>query len=154
MPLLPGPAQIASVAGASRMLGPFSFAFNTPGINNGVVFYTPKVGDFLLTFFVVISAGFNGATPKGDIGTFVGGNTGIYASGNGAFSLTSAATDIANNAGVSGVSQQVIAVGLQFSAANPLLLVVSQDGTKGGAAVGGTTGAAALYMEITTPSVS
>lgn len=50
----------------------FPFAFNTPNILTGAAIYTPTVGDVLLQAWVEINTAWDGTTPLGDFGSFVG----------------------------------------------------------------------------------
>ncbi len=163
-----------STPGAARVLGPFPFAFDTAGINNGHTIWTPAVGDILLDAWISVVTAFDGSTPMGDIGTFTGGQSyGWLASNNAAADLTyadgnSGGIDKAILAqsgapAVDGVFQMTLAgatysSGRQlpgsFISASPIQVVVSQDGTKGGTASGGTQGAGNVYLVIATPSLT
>jgi len=146
--------------------GPLSFAFNTAGLANGVTVYTPTVNDLLLDAWIEIDTAFDGTTPKGDIGTFVGTTSGLFASVSALVDIShadveTAGTGVRVNLVTSAAMSLVMAplvfgsaarpAPARFTATNPLLLVVSQDGTKGGAAIGGTAGAGRLYIVTATP---
>ena len=145
--------------GTPVLRGPFVLNYDDAGLNTGLEFYTPTPGDFVLDVFVVVDTAFDGTTPEGDFG-ITSGFFATFASGNG-FSMAGAAI-AALGAGLlapSSYSDAVTAsaynngagMPLLVSAANPLKVWVSQDGLKGGAAVGGTTGAARLYIVTATP---
>jgi len=160
-----------STPGASRVLGPFPFAYDDAGLNDGIAFYTPTVGDVLFDAWISVTTAFDGTTPLADIGAFgsdVYGwylnitNSGAPVDLTRANSVTDADLEVLLNAsirfggnltavsypswGVPGTSR--------FTSAKPLKIVVSQDGYKGGAAVGGTAGAGAVYLVVATPSLT
>ena len=66
--------------GASIVRGPFSFAYDTPGLTTGVEVYAPSDGEILLFAFPVVDTLWNGTTPQLDVGTFVGTTSGFTAS--------------------------------------------------------------------------
>jgi len=149
--------------------GPFPFTHSTAGLTSGVTLYTPAIGDVIYDIGVSVVAAFNGTTPKADVGTFSGGNSGLFDELAGAVidltAIDAAATDNAGLSLVGGPNWLQAAVGsagagagatyvptpIIVTAANPLLLVVNQTGAKGGSAVGGTTGAGAVYVLTQTP---
>ncbi len=162
----------SSSLGAPVVRGPFSFAFATPGLTAGVAFYTPTIDDLWLDWWIEVDTAFDGTTPFADVGTFLGTTQGTWAatdSPGSAFTLTTAGNEL-GGAGVFGMSgvnspgqNAITAVGdgisnaepffpARFTAANPLKLVVSQDGLAGGAAVGGAAGAGRLYIVTATPT--
>lgn len=161
-----------STPGAAIVRGPFAFAFNTSGINNGVTVYTPTVGDVLLDWFIIVDTAFDGTTPLADVGTFVGTTQGLWAATDApgsAFTLGTSGnelggTGVLGGPGISSPGQNALGVigdGIAnsepvlpavFTAANPLKLVVSQDGLKGGSAIGGAAGAGRLYIVTATPA--
>ena len=167
----PNPTIRATYAPAGMARVAFlAFAFNTAGLTAGVTLFTPAVGDILLDAWIEVDTAFDGTTPLADVGTFVGTNNGLFAtcaaSGlpvdlsvadsetGGTGYLWNAATSFANLPlggmafGNSGSNR--VAPG-KFSAANPLKLVVSQTGAKGGTAIGGAAGAARVYVVTATP---
>lgn len=159
-------------AGSARVLGPFPFAFDDAGLENGIAFYTPTVNDVLLDAWISVLTAFDGTTPLGDVGIFTGGNTGgLFANNNAAIDMTAADADGQSGQGllagntlsdllVSDINVTTPAVfsaryvPARFTAANPLGIVVSQDGSAGGTAVGGTAGAGAVYLMVATPSLT
>lgn len=167
-------AAKAPVAGTPVVRGPFSFTFATAGLNNGVAFYTPTVNDVLLEAWIEVDTAFDGTTPRADLSQYTGADTpyGFF----GWSSVLGPGIDLAvvdttaNGGGPlqgafptgGGVTIHNIALSqsygehqrrtpARFTTADPLLLVVSQDGTKGGAAVGGAAGAARVYVITATP---
>lgn len=163
------PAAPPPALGSPVVRGPFTILFNDAGLNAGITFYTPTVGDLLLDVAVFIDTVFDGTTPKGDIGSGVGTNAGLFAvSGfglirgdmakiapagaglsvsadpGGTWAVGSAAATFSTGTGLAPVPAI-------FTAADPLLLWMTQDGTQGGAAIGGTAGAARLYIVTATP---
>ena len=153
-------------AGSPVVRGPFPFAFDTPNIENGVAFYTPTINDILLDGWIEVDVAFDGTTPKGDISQFTGA-----ASPRGLFSwLLSFAIDLAfvdsinggggpmNNSEFGNKNVGFNASGAttqrsfgKFVSVDPMQVVVSQNGQKGGAAVGGTAGSGAVYLVTATP---
>lgn len=160
----------AGLPGSTALRGPFAFTHLTPGLAAGVAMFTPKIGDVIVDAWIVTDIAFDGTTPKVDFGTFNGGNAGLFAYFLGS-GPTLAAVDVAvtDNAGIlagahvteMSLSSALIAAELSDSdfgrwqltvtAANPLLLVASQDGNKGGTALDSTVGAARLYVLMATP---
>lgn len=144
--------------GPLTLLGPFPFTFATNGLTAGVPIYTPSIGDVIYDIGIQIPTAFDGSTPLADVGTFNGGSTGIFGELATAIDLTAADTTVADNAGLSSPGgpgfwlSEEAATKLYVTAANPLLLVVSQDGTKGGAATGATAGAGAVYVLTASPA--
>ena len=172
-PIVPGGSP-----GVSRVLGPFPFAFDTPDIENGVAFYTPAVGDILLDAWIEVLTTFDGTTPLGDVGTFTAGNGNIgwFGYNNLPYDLARSADAPTNwdseqlshqgntapasslvlaalngNADPSSISRKIP---VRVLTADPWKIVVSQNGHKGGTAVGGTAGAGAVYLVVATPSLA
>jgi hypothetical protein len=166
------PAGGGSQPGAARVLGPFPFTHATAGLAAGVAFYTPTIGDILLDGWIEVDTAFDGTTPKGDIGTFVGNTSGLFGNDTLPIDLTKAdnqgggtgvllndnikqnALALAGAVTNAGVPENYRVTPAKFTAANPLKVVVSQDGTAGGVATGSTVGAAAVYIVIATPSLT
>lgn len=164
-----------SQPGTVQVIG-FSFAFDTPGLSDGIPFYTPTVGDLLLDAWMQIGSPdgtpWDGTTPLGDFGTGANAGSGTFAEEG----VTSAVqmdywagttdngspawvywTGANGNAGAhfgSSDLRQAIAynqgVGARGSvlSAEQLYVWVSQDGLKGGADPGASQGAAVLYLMI------
>ena len=122
--------------GVSVVRGPFAFDHTTPSLDAGVRFYTPAIGDLLLDAWIEVDTAWNGLGDIGDIGTFSGGDTGLFGSTGKHFDMTTAAAAVADNAGLlvnnqPNLSLAQLSTGLapvRFTAANPLKVVVSQDG--------------------------
>lgn len=164
-----GFAQFPGAPNPAVIRGPFPFVFNTAGLTAGVPIYTPAVGDVITDIWVSIATAFNGTTPKADVGTFSGGNNGLFkVLGPDVIDLTAADAAVTTNAGLVAsagdnlLSAAAISVGsvgtsavlpwfLRVTVANPLLLVVSQSGAKGGTATGATAGAGNVYVVTATP---
>lgn len=159
--------------GAAIVRGPFSFAFDTAGLNNGVAFYTPTVGDFLLDVLIALDTNFDGTTPLLDIGNPTDG-AGLWSffAASGPLDLSAMQPTTPDNlmtgaeslqaGGLIGVQTIPGTLGLpvsinakwstfMFTAAAPLNLWVSQNGQPGGAAVGGAAGAGRVYIVTATP---
>lgn len=146
------------VTGALTMRGPYAVAFDTASLNAGVAIgYTPAIGD-VFTVITVTTTAFNGTTPLLDVG-FTGDTNGFYyeASGENAALdvsaiLSTTAFDVANNSTLNATTPIASLPAWAYAkAADALLVWVSQDGTKGGTAIGGTAGAANLYILQATP---
>lgn len=158
-------AHEALIASAFQVVR-YDFAHGDVGLNNGVEVYTPVVGDVLLDAWLYITTAFNGTTPLLDIGTFVDDTAGLFAWNHGD-GIDIADIDAADSRGdgmrlsgnlfrsLSGVAIASVAGTVwqvEFTEDNPLKLVVSQNGQKGGTAIGGTTGAGSLFLQIAHPS--
>lgn len=151
----------------------FPFAFNTAGILTGGAVYIPTIGDVLIDAWIEIDTLWDGTTPKADFGTFVGATQGLFswvgaapalaldASGGGAFTEPQgtgiafgniSGHDHSYQLSVYGTTQAAQAVPAKFTAANPIKIVVSQNGAVGGADPGSTQGAAVLYLVTATPT--
>lgn len=142
----------------------FPFAYNTAGLAAGVTIYTPAVGDVIYDIGIAVTTAFNGTTPLLDVGTFNGGNVGLFGElAAGAVDGTKVYSAVTDNAGLTTPNSAMwlqAAVGSHGAAgtaayvstpiivttANPLLLVLSQNGQKGGTAPGGSAGAGTVYV--------
>ncbi len=164
----------ATPSGGVVVRGPYSFTFATPDLENGVVIYTPTVGDLLLDAWIEVTTAFDGTAPFADIGTFVGATKGLWGQINNdmAFDLRTQSDGTIAGAGVlilagafGSQGEQSLSVGgiaianseplvpARFTAANPLKLVVSQTGQQGGTPIGGAAGAANVYLITATPTL-
>jgi len=163
------PAAPPPALGSPVVRGPFTILFNDAGLNAGITFYTPAVGDLLLDAWLEMDVLFDGTTPTFDFGP---GGTGLFNATSASLGLNggvdsgadilhggfpgntgtgynnSLMTAAANFAG--GLAGYYTSYG-RFLTATPLKVWVSQDGTQGGAAIGGTAGAARLYIVTATP---
>jgi hypothetical protein len=160
-------AQSGSSAGAPAVRK-FPFAFDTPGLLTGATVYTPTVGDLLLDLWIEIDTTWDGTTPLCDVGMFIGANRGWFAyNGSGAvnMALTADSTNgfgygvlsggpvsLAQNLALSGAYGGNRQLPARFTIADPVKVVVSQDGTNTGANPGSTQGAAVLYVVTATPA--
>ncbi len=149
----PGGGNGGSQAGAPVVRGPFSFAFNTPGLTTGVTFYTPTVDDLLIGFALVYT-NWDGDAAKFDFGPFVNETTGLASltevspgglnvqfSGGGTFD-----TLLASGPGL-GENGQL----LPITTVDSWKVIVTQDGHINGAASGATMGTGNLYIVTATP---
>lgn len=146
----------------------FAFSHSTAGLAAGVTVYTPAIGDVILDVGVAITTAFDGTTPKLDVGTF-SGTAGLFATlGGGVIDGTKLYAAVTDNTGLTSpntplwLSTSVGSAGaagsaaynssqLIVTAANPLLLVASQDGAKGGTAIDSTVGEGLVYVLAATP---
>jgi hypothetical protein len=159
-------ATMASLGGVTVRKFPFTFA--TAGLATGYALYTPAVGDLIYDIGISVDTLFNGTTPLADVGTFSGGNVGLFGELGAAIDLGTADADVTDNAGLAeggtatwlsaaiivkntAAESGVLPWTLKVTAANPLLLVVSQNGQKGGTATGATAGAGVVYVVTATP---
>jgi hypothetical protein len=166
---LHGPTALDFTLGTPLVRG-FAVAHGAAGLNNGVALFTPTVGDFLLDAWVEIDTAWNGTTPLGDIGTFGGGHPGWFAYAVGPIDMTSPDLtggldpNLLQGSGVTpGSDLLTVAIKdlsdqrtlpAKFTTATPVLFVVSQNGLKGGASPGATTGAAVVYVKTVTPDLT
>lgn len=165
-------AALAGSSAGSPVVRKFPFAFDTPNLLTGAAVYTPTVGDVLLDAWVEIDTAWDGTTPQGDFGQFLGGETfGNFAEFNGALNMLNA--DVAAGQVItqsmrtqgtlggpaSGLYQQqstgngdfIRALPARFTTTDPIKVCVSQDGTNTGADPASTQGAAVLYLVTCTP---
>ena len=150
---------VVVIAGGPRVYKK-AIAFNSANISgSGFPFYTPVVGDVALDIWVEITTAWDGTTPKYDIGTGVGTNDGLFAYG---WGVPTPVADIeTRETGVlfnpypsmagSGASAGSRTGPAKFTATNPLLIWVTQDGQQGGASPGSTVGAGFVYLVVATP---
>ncbi len=160
--------------GGVRVLGPFSFSFNDVGLFNGISFYTPTINDLLVDAWIEVDTAWDGTTPTGDFGTFIGNTAGFISSSsdiqgidmtkaddevlgtgylNGHYQIAPPANlSLAIASGTKATHQNRGAPG-RFVTSDPLLIVVSQDGSSGGGDPGASQGSASIYLIIATPSL-
>lgn len=138
----------------------FVFPFNFETVTSAewaadgvpVTGYEPNVGDLILAAWFETDTLWNGTTPTADVGTFDGGNAGLFEEINSAtVSLATADSGVTDNAGIDQIATPVIVgqAGMPLritSAANPLLVVVSETGAKNGTAQGSTAGSSVLHL--------
>lgn len=144
----------------------YDFAYDTPGLEDGIEVYTPTIGDLFIDALFSVTTAFNGTTPTADLCP-LGADAGLWASyasampdlssfdhpyGDGIGNLS-----LAISSGVAGYPSQFVAsTGIAphpAGTSGPWKLVVSQDGAIGGDPIGGTAGAGSLYLLIATPVV-
>lgn len=147
----------------------FPFTYQTAGLATGVTLGTPAVGQVIYDIGICVTTAFNGTTPLLDVGTFNGGNVGLFgelaSSAIDGTKLYSAVTDNAGLTAPNAAQWLQAAAGshgaagtaaynstpLLVTAANPLLLVASQNGQKGGTAITSTAGAGTVYVILGQP---
>jgi len=159
-------------AGSSgvRCLGPFTFSYNTPGLNAGIEFYTPTVNDVLVDAFVTARVGFNGTTPKFDFGPVSAPPTtdGFFWQANAPVVMSQGwptpatfrvlwyvvgSSLFSARINYYAATKQIQPQQGIIRSADPWKLWVSQNGSMGGAAVGGSAGQGEMYLLIASPSV-
>lgn len=159
------PASGGGVSQSFVVRGPQSFGFNTAGLAAGIPFYTPDVGEILYDAWIQVVTAFDGTTPQADIGR--GDGDGLWgdltapvdiSAASGSDNVLSGSRDlkVLQSAlssklatGPAGGAHTAICV---FTTADALLLWASQDGLRGGAAVGGAAGMGNLYIVTATPT--
>lgn len=163
----------------------YDFAYDTPGLADGIPVFTPQAADVLLDVGFVVHEAFDGTTPLADVST--DSNDGIFYEWYQGVDLATNHGKWVSSAGVdyTGAGQTIAAVtdpppsrGLwwsvlvrnygpggvdeaasyyshyqRFRNANPLILVVSTTGLDSGDPIGGTQGAASLYLLVASPVV-
>jgi hypothetical protein len=142
-----------------------AIAYNSTNISSsGFTLYTPVVGDILMDAYVEITTAWNGTTPTADVGTGVGVNIGLFGNIDAAFSVATATnenggTGTRTSGAASGPYSLQVRAGnagfgsgfATFTATNPLLIWVTQDGLQGGASPGASAGAGTVYLVVATP---
>jgi hypothetical protein len=154
------------------LLGPFSVTSATLGLTTGVPLVKLPVGAVIYDIGIFVTVGWDGTTPKMDVGSFSSSGGVFDAIGGGAVELGDAITAVASNDGLlqnqdseswlaaaiasngAGAGDAFNPPALYVSAVTTILAVVSQDGTKGGTATGATTGTALVYVLVATPFIS
>ena len=173
-------ADLGGGSAGSPIVRKFPFGFDTPNLLTGATVYTPTVGDILLDAWIEIDSAWNGTTPFGDFGPFINGNTGLFANGPdlpAPCDMTMADSEpldtgllsaLGLGGGLDYVQNTVLSyvnagpshgqtgsgtrlMPLKFTAANPIKVCVSQDGTNTGADPGSSQGSAVLYLVTVTP---
>lgn len=164
-----GYTEFPTSSATPQTLRSFAFTYQTAGLAAGVTIYTPQVGDVIYDIGICVTTAFNGTTPLLDVGTFNGGNVGLFGElAAGAVDGSKVYAGVTDNAGLTTPNTAMwlqAAVGshgaagtaayvstpIIVTAANPILLVGSQSGQKGGTAIGGTAGAGTVFVLTGTP---
>lgn len=159
---VPRPPAAGATPGAAIVRGPFAIAFDDAALPDGVEFYTPTVGDLLLDAWFQVDTAWD-APAKADFGQFLDGNVqGVYGNyGAAPAELDGAAVALQGGIAFADGGQfaslratlEVEGYGSlgYFTTDDPLLLVVSADGHKGGADPVAAQGAARFYIVTATP---
>lgn len=145
------------------------FIFNTPGLLTGAVLeftdgYTPATGDLLIDAHLEIDTAWDGTTPLGDFGSFVGFKGGFFSSFTGhPIDMTQADSNAVDTQYLTGSANSqppmndAVALStfnqasarltpMRFLSGEPIKFVVSQDGSNVGDDPGSTQGAGILYV--------
>lgn len=158
-----------SQSGAATVRGPFSFTFDTVGLVDGVAFgWTPAANDVLVDAWFEVDEAWDGTTPTADIGPFTDLTYGVFAQAEAvnlavadvgaAFDSMSQSSETASTPSLAGTGLASLVQKRKRHApgsvyvSEPWKVVVSQDGTKGGADPGSAQGAARLYIVTATPA--
>lgn len=56
----------------------FPFAYNTPGLLTGATIFVPTIGDIWMDGWIEVDTIWDGTTPTGDVGQFIGTDAGFY----------------------------------------------------------------------------
>ena len=151
---------IDQIAGTQAVLRtPVAITHATAGLNTGVPLYVPRVGEIVTAVWVDITTAFDGTTPLLDVGQFTdAGTDGWIVTAGGTGVDCSAASTIASGGTTGavimsdvGAASTPVCLPARCPTEAPILVVVSQDASKGGTAVGGTAGAATVYVETIRP---
>lgn len=133
----------------------FPFSFDTANLLTGHTFYTPTIGDILLTYWIEVLEAWDGTTPKGDFGPFTGGDpSGILSNTMQSKDMTDPVYTPSPGEGVSyafPTGANYILIPVKILTDDPFKLIVTQDGLLGGADPGSTQGSAILYLVTVTP---
>lgn len=152
----------------------FAIAFDTANLLTGHALYTPAVGDQILDWWVVPgvdefgNSDWDGTTPSLDLGQFSAGDTHGWRTG----MLGGSPVDMTNSGSS---SDSVSAISFSFNGwiksnngsfaigvlgpisilnADPIEVVVTQDGLPGGDDPGSMAGTAVIYIATATPTVT
>lgn len=157
-------AYLAAGMGVPRLYRK-AIAYNDANIRTGVTVYTPAVGDWLLDAWFSVTTAWNGTTPMGDLAQFSllsNGAPGWIATETGDAELMDSGVDQAG-AGDQYIWSPFGAAMIQqgndgtarlsgyFASVDPIQYIVTQDGTKNGAATGASQGAGYVYLLIAKP---
>lgn len=147
----------------------FAFTFATVGLTTGVPILQLRAGDVVYDVGFGIPTAFDGTTPLADVGTFTGGNDGLFQEFvSTPIDLTAADNAVTDNTELlapanpnwlqAAVGSAGAAGGAAYNASQlavatdcELLLVVSETGAKGSTATGSTAGAGVVYVVTSTP---
>ena len=144
----------------------YTVPFDAPGLSDGTGYalFTPTVGGEILDIAVRFPAEFDGTTPKLDVGTGIASNQGLFrqaageppadnpnqqGAGTGLTTYGRGVGYTANLLSSMGYSEYLSTP--KITAANPILVWVSQDGLLDGADPGSTQGVAEIVVTVTTP---
>lgn len=140
---------VPDISGVS-IVHSFTFTFALATLELGHAFWTPTVGDVLLNAWLFRSVAWDGTSPTCDVGSFQGSNNGWFNRFDGTQDLT--VPDELDQAG-NGITFANTALFLPaaFTTADPIKIVVSQNGQLNGGATESTTGSTTLYWITSTP---
>lgn len=131
----------------------FPVAFDTPNLENGAPMFTAPAGARLAELVVTCTVAFNGTTPKLDVFADLNGQ-GLLVGALGNAANVSAADAALGTTGLLQARNYALDyagfVVLVPTPAPVLFVVVSQDGTPGGGAIGGTAGLATVSATFVT----
>lgn len=163
-----GVANGGSQTGAAVVRGPYSFDVtisDMAALGNGVAVYTPTIDDVLIDAWFEITTVFN-SQAQADISQFSTiSNNGLFGYLDFPVPLNATADTVTTGGGplqtnvaktqslaLRGVDVDGRLAPGRFVSADPLILVVSQNGSRHGTTVAATVGAARLYIVTATPA--
>lgn len=143
-----------------------AFAYNTANILTGAPLYTPNAGEVIVDWWVEIDTAWNGLRPQLDLGTFSGPNGLLTELSASPIEMWNAATAATDNTGIllsttpTSFSAALINAAMtnattlgdwqfKMTAADPIAVVVSQDGTANTAVAATLTAANAPTLPTT-----
>ena len=166
--ILDGAATTAArLNGAPTVYKSAAINYNSANLRTGITIFTPAIGDVLLDALIQIDTAFDGTTPATDIAQWTllaNGSGGWFgAAGSGGVSLVGLADksyqgdqfisgdDDATQSLSQRSSDGARIVPGYFASVDPVQIIVTQDGLKNGAAIGGTAGQLHVYLVVAKP---
>ena len=158
----------ATASGAPTLYRSQAINYNSANLRTGITIYTPAVNDVLVDAWIQIDTAFDGTTPQADLAQWTllaNGSPGWFGSyGNGAVGVSGSDAAEAgdqffgNTSNSANTDLMVAPVSVNNNAyrgtpgylasADPIQVIVTQDGLKNGAAIGGTAGSLIVYLVI------
>jgi hypothetical protein len=132
----------------------FTLAYNSTALTTGHALFTPAIGDVLLDVWVVVTTAWN-ATALLSVGTFVNGAAEGLPSWHPNLEIEDSSNfgdGVLFSPGGNDSLFGELGLRFKFTAANPLRIVVTQDGNVNGAASTATDGAAEVYVMTASPA--
>lgn len=141
----------SDIAGAT-VLHKFAFTHALAGLVEGATFWTPRVGEVILGWSIVVTEVWDGTNPTLDLGSFQGSNSGWFNYQNGVVDLTVyTAPDQAGTGITFASTNDSWNFPAVFTTTDPIKIVVTQNGQLGGDDPVSTQGHATLYWATAMP---